>query len=131
MLACTSYVISNAQVELPAKCEVCQPKVYLQRVITETEAKSVTSSSNYGQSTQTNKYWIAYSDRANNTTYSNPSGGSTYSKLDFNEKVRIAKISGNYALVYSDEGGTFPKITANAKSRGWIQMDHLLLCKQK
>ena len=127
LLACTSYVISNAQVELPAKCEVCQPKVYLQRVITETEAKSVTSSSNYGQSTQTNKYWIAYSDRANNTTYSNPSGGSTYSKLDFNEKVRIAKISGNYALVYSDEGGTFPKITANAKSRGWIQMDHLLL----
>lgn len=125
-MACASIAV-KAQVELPSKCEVGLPKVYLQNVITEAEAKSVNSSSNYGQSSHSGKYWIAYSDRANNTTYSGPSSGSAYGKLDFNEKIRIAKISGNYALVYTDDGGSFPKITANAKSRGWISMDNLLL----
>lgn len=126
LMACASFAV-KAQVELPSKCEVGLPKVFLQNVITDAEAKSVNSSSNYGQSTSSGKYWIAYSDRADNTTYSGPSSGSTYGKLDFNEKVRIAKISGNYALVYTDDGGSYPKITANAKSKGWISMDNLLL----
>lgn len=122
---------ASADVTLPSKCEAFQPSAFLSHTITEATAKKIETSSTHGQEGKTtSKFWVVYSDRANNATYTTPSTyGTQCDKLDFNEKVRIAKISGDFALVYSEpqEGIQYPKISAGAKAKGWIPLSNLLL----
>ena len=71
--------------------------------------------------------WIAYSDRDNNNTTSTP-GGSNYSSLSFMEKVYIAEVKNDYALVFTDNYiNNYPTINLTAISKGWISIDNLLL----
>lgn len=73
--------------------------------------------------------WNAWSDRADNTTYKGPSTSSgVKNHLEFNERVRIAKIENNFALVYVEKQNevTYPNIYAN-EDKGWIPMSNLLL----
>lgn len=119
--------------ELPAKCEVFLPKVILENtVLKESDVKSLLADPTYGQKQQRpseKKYWIAYSDRQGNVTYTTPGGSTPHSVLSWNETLRIARISGKYALVYKEPNKkmTWPRISADAECKGWVRMDNLLL----
>lgn len=119
-----------AQPNLPAKCQASLPKVLNGIILNEKDAIALTGSRDFGQSTPAGKYWVAYSDRNNNTTYKEPKeGAAEYSSLRFNETVRIAKIQNGFALVYAEPNKQleYPLISAEAKSYGWIPMNKLLL----
>lgn len=123
------WVLSvSADTSLPTNCEAALPKILSTSLIKKSDIDRFMRSSDFGQSDTKSTYWLAYSDRDDNTTYNSP-GGSACGKLNFNEPVRIAKISGNYALVYDEpqKGLVYPKISASAKSKGWIPMKNLLL----
>ena len=103
LLVCGA-LCGHADTSLPAKCEAFKPQAFLKYTISEDVAKKIESSSSHGQDVRPGspKFWVVYSDRADNTTYNGPSTSSgVFGKLDFNEKVRIAKISGDFALVYN------------------------------
>lgn len=119
-----------ADVKLPTNCEAGLPNILSTNLIKKSDADKLLSSSDYGQSNKVDKYWIAYSDREENTTYLSP-GGAAYDKLNFNENVRIAKVSNGYALVYTEpaQGMRYPQISSSAKSRGWVPLSKLLLWK--
>ncbi len=87
--------------------------------------------SKWGQSRKAGKaLWVAYSDRAENPTYNTPDKSSRYGELMFGEKVCIADIKGDMALVYSDENNHYPQIPKSIKSKGWVPMDNLLLWRR-
>ncbi len=136
----TSLIFSSiciflaAQPKMPNQCQAFKPKALSSMVLTESAVNRFLKSGGYGQKeavSEANKtYWVAYSDRENNTTYVAPNSSSAkFSSLDFNEEVRIAKIEGNYALVYTEPMVkiTYPMLSSNVKCRGWIPMDKLLL----
>lgn len=130
----TSLTVCSADVTLGNRCEAFLPDVFMKHsVIYQADADMIAESQDYGQNVQPTggkHYWIAYSDRENNTTYQNPSKASgIYSHLRFNEKVRIARIEKGYALVYREpaEVSNYPNISSNAEPRGWIPMSNLLL----
>ena len=129
LVVLVSPLLSNAQT-LPSTVQVSQPKVLLASVIKQTEVYNISESNDWGQNNTSQKYWTVYSDRDNNTLYSSPNGSSV-GELNFNEKVRIAKINGKWALVYNEpkEGISYPNISAEAgnKKKGWVQMSKLLL----
>ena len=116
---------------LPSKCEAFIPEVLLKNaVLKESTINNFLNDASYGQKgTSTKKYWLVYSDRENNKAYETPGGTQVRSTLKWNEPLRIARISGKYALVYSEPNKkvTWPKISKDAKPRGWVPMDHLLL----
>lgn len=118
-----------AQTTLPKTVEASQPRALLASVLLDSEIAKITAANNWGQSSPASKYWVVYSDRDRNTTYSSPTGGTKFDELKFNEKVRIAKISGKFALVYTEpkQNVTYPSISEVAKCRGWVPMDQLLL----
>ena len=119
-----------AQPALPAKCEASMPRVLNGIILNEKDADALLKSADLGQGSGTGKYWIAYSDRENNTTYNGPQESSGQcSSLKFNEAVRIAKIQDKFALVYVEPNKqtVYPKISADAKSCGWIPLSRLLL----
>lgn len=127
-----NFTASLADVKLPAKCEAFMPGILLENVLTETAVNKIAKSSKYGQDTSPReyKYWVVYSDRRNNPTYVGPSKESgKHKELDFNEKLRIAKIQKGFALVYKEPkaGVQYPAISSDAESMGWIPMDKLLL----
>ncbi len=134
LLIVTFYFILSfqlfAQVKLPAKCEVWLPKKIDKGVISKADAYSVVNKP-YGQNStpREKNYWVVFSDRENNTTYESPKeGAKVYSSLDFNERLIIAKIQKGYALVYSEpKSVSYPRISADAKSRGWVPISNLLL----
>ena len=117
--------------KLPSQSKVYLPKVLFKGVLSEEDTSKLAASGNYGQTKSeepaVKKYWEAYSDRNNNTVYATPDTSTPCGELEFNEKVRIAEISGKYALVYTDPIGTYPEISQYAKCKGWINMDNLLL----
>lgn len=87
--------------------------------------------SKWGQNkTATKTLWVVYSDRAKNPTYTSPEKSTRFGELMFGEKVCIAKIEGDMALVYSDEKAHYPKIPGSIKSKGWIPMANLLLWRK-
>lgn len=120
-----------AQPSLPPKCQASLPKILLDGLIlSEKDANALNNSHDFGQSNISAKYWTAYSDRENNTTYMEPSASSAQcSALRFNETVRIAKIQNGFALVYvdPDQQTEYPLISPDAKCRGWVPMKKLLL----
>jgi len=127
---CCGAVAGFAQPSLPAKCHASLPNVLNQIILSEKDANKLANSGDFGQSNTVGKYWIAYSDRADNKTYMEPSAKSSpCSALKFNETVRIAKIQNGFALVYVEPNKQleYPLISAEAKCRGWIPMKRLLL----
>lgn len=119
-----------ADTTLPARVEAFFPDVLLQRLVYESDINDLVKRGDWGQTKQSKnkKHWIAFSDRSNNTTYSSPSVGTPFSKLNFNEKVIIAKIENGFALVYTDPKYTqWPAYSEKAESKGWIPMENLLL----
>ena len=121
------------QPQLPSKVEVKKPELLQKDHPNEDDLKSEFKSgvnSKWGQKRALNQFWIAYSDRDNNTAYMAPDINSAKSpkKLDFGAKVYIAKIERDMALVYTDtRPEAFPQISSVAKSVGWVPMDNLLL----
>ena len=123
---CPQYVAA----QVPDTCVASMPSLLLKSILKESEVDSLLLSNTWGQESKTNKYWTVYSDRSLNWVYDTPSlGGIICDTLDFNEQVRIAKISNDFALVYTENQKrlTFPLISKSAKIRGWIPMKNLLL----
>lgn len=119
----------QAQVALPDKCEAFRPKLLTDKYLKERDIKKFMLAGDYGQKNAPTekKYWIVYSDRSDNKLYSSPNG-SVVGSLKFNERVIVAKISGEWALVYDDPApSVFPLISNKAKAKGWIKMENLLL----
>lgn len=124
-----------ADVTLPAKCEAFMPTLlYKSSVLSESDANKIATSVKYGQDVPPlngeYRFWVVYSDRRNNATYVGPNKDSgKHKELDFNERLRIAKIQNGFALVYREpkEGTLYPAISSQAESMGWVPMDKLLL----
>lgn len=126
-----------ADITLPKKVNVWQPAEFSSGVLKWSVAQKVANSSDYGQQpapdVNNRRIWVVYSDRDNNHVYENPS--STARQLDasydlkMNARLRIADIKNGYALVYEEprEATTYPDISENAVSKGWVPMDHLVL----
>ena len=122
--------MAGAVPKLPAKCEVGLPEFLARSVLKESFVEKVMGSGDFGQSSKLNRYWIAYSDRAENVTYETPSLSSAKcAVLQFNETVRIARIQNGFALVYSEplKSVAYPQISRDAVCKGWIPMKKLLL----
>ena len=88
-------------------------------------------SSDFGQKKEPRdkRFWVVFSDRDDNTTYTAPDGATKYMSLSLNETLRIAQIKNGYALVYSEpqEDIAYPMISQHAECKGWIPMKKLLL----
>ena len=127
-------VISSAQIPtLPEQCQAFYPELLQTNpVLKEADANDFMKKSNYGQRNKAprNKtFWVVYSDRADNVTYTEPGGKVEYSTLDFNQRLRIAQIKDSYALVYDEpmQAIEYPLISKDAVCKGWIPMKNLLL----
>lgn len=115
---------------LPNKCLVSKPSVLVTKMLREVDVEKLLSSPDYCQSESRNKmFWIVYSDRDNNVAYTTSTGSTPACTLAINEKLRVAKIENNRALVYSEpvDSTTYPKISSAAQCKGWVPMEHLLL----
>ena len=115
---------------LPNKCLVSKPSVHVTKMLREVDVEQLLSSPDYCQSESRNKmFWIVYSDRDNNVAYTTSTGSTPACTLAINEKLRVAKIENNRALVYEEPvaSTTYPKISAAAQCKGWVPMEHLLL----
>lgn len=122
----------SAQPKLPDQVKVFYPNVLLSSVVLpESKALELEKSSDFGQKTPPRNmtFWVVYSDRDDNTTYTTPGGKEKYATLSLNEKLRIAQIKDGYALVYSEpqEDIAYPMYSQFAKCKGWISMKNLLL----
>ena len=121
---------SFAQTQLPAQCEVWLPKNLDKDVISRTQAYKVLRKP-YGQSPSPKEkhYWVVFSDREDNVTYVSPKSGSAkYKMLEFNERLIIASIKNDYALVYREpKVEKYPLISSAAESMGWVPLSKLLL----
>lgn len=94
----------------------------------ETLQQEFKSGSGWGQDRRAKQaLWVVYSDREQNPTYTSPDKSIRCGELKFGEKVCIAEIKGDMALIYSDEKARYPEIPQNIKSKGWIPMENLLL----
>lgn len=94
----------------------------------ETLLQEFRNGSGWGQDRRAKQaLWIVYSDRENNTTYTSPDKSKICRILHFGQKVCIAEIKGDMALVYSDDRARYPDIPSDIKSLGWIPMEKLLL----
>ena len=122
-----------AQNELPKKVDAKKPEILNKNLLKLSDLEKEFKpniNSKWGQKKTVNNYWEAWSDRHDNTTYKKPRGTEPFERLDFGEKVIIAKIDGDWALVYQDaRTDKFPAISPTAKSKGWIELDKLLLWK--
>lgn len=126
----TVFVVSAVTPKLPPKCEAGLPEALSKPIIKESVANRITKLADFGQSNKIARYWIVYSDRAENNTYEQPSANSPKcTTLGFNETVRIAKIQNGFALVYTEplKSATYPQISKDAVCKGWVPMKNLLL----
>lgn len=122
-----------AQTTLPEKCLAFYPDdLQSSSVLKESTAQKLVKSSSLGQRgfMRNKRFWIVFSDRDNNVTFTEPGGSTRHSVLKLNDKLRIAQLTKNgYALVYSEpvEDIEYPMISQYAESKGWIHVDKLLL----
>ena len=115
---------------LPSACEAFRPDILNGTILYENALQGLASGRDFGQDKATQKYfWIVYSDRDANPAYVAPNSSTVNTTLEFNEKVRIARIVDGYALVYSEpvEQISYPKISEDAVWKGWVPMKKLLL----
>jgi len=129
-----SAMADGIATQLPKKCEAFRPDILYTSLLTEKNVKALMRSGDYGQNTSSrgadgHEFWIVFSDRAKNPTYTAPNSKRIYKYLDFNEKVRIAQIKNEWALVYSEpkEQETYPRFSSDIEWKGWIKMEDLLL----
>jgi len=124
-----------ADSSLPRHCTVFRPAILDKNIVKQSEIDELLESGKkekgaWMQTTSTNFFWNVFSDRCNNITYESPESGSPqFTVLDFGQELRIAQIVNNYALVYIEpqKGLSYPQISQEAQSMGWVPMDHLLL----
>ena len=121
-----------AQPSLPSKCEAFYPELlYSTPVLSEVKASEFERAGDYGQTKKPRNltFWVVYSDRDDNTTYTSSKGNTKFSTLGFSEKLRIAQIRDGRALVYTEaqEGIEYPLISEEAVCKGWVPMKNLLL----
>lgn len=119
-----------AATTLPDKCTVGRPNVLNKKIVKDSEINAFLKSGSWGQNSKTSNYWKVYSDRSHNTTYNSSSESSGKAgELEFNEELRIAKIENGFALVYKERntGVSYPIISTDAESKGWVPMKNLLL----
>lgn len=123
-----SVSLLPAQTKLKGTVSVAKPAVLDGDILREKDIHSVMVAP-YGQDGRKTglSYWVAFSDRSDNPTYTAPDGKTAFSKLSWGEPVRIAEIKNGWALVFFDPKTDYPRISANAESKGWIQMSKLLL----
>jgi len=78
--------------------------------------------------TALNRYWIVYSDREKNQTFTTQGGNIVKNTLNFMEKFRVAESTGSYVHIYKEYQPTvWPQISSDAVDYGWIGKDKLLL----
>ena len=129
---CLCSAFTSFAQELPSKCTAFLPRLLLEsKVLEESKVNAFLQDGTFGQNDMMRdlRYWMVYSDRAGNTTYTTPGGSQKFATLEFNEPLRIASISGHYALVYSEPNKSmiYPQISDDAVCRGWVDMNNLLL----
>jgi len=131
LLLLGSVLAITAQPALPNKVSAKLPSVLnTNRVVMKSVLdQEFQAGSKWGQKKTVDRFWLVCSDRDNNTTYMDPEKRQRAPKpLGFGERVIIAQIEGDMALVYEDSRMEhFPAIPSYAKSRGWVPMNHLLL----
>lgn len=116
---------------VPKRNEVYRPEMVSRKSISFVMTQSF-QAKKYGQgesSSFAKDYWDVYSDRDNNQTFADSKGKNPFGTLNFRERVRIAAIRNNFALVYAipDQLSRFPALPADVKWKGWISMDNLIL----
>lgn len=121
-----------AQTNLPEQCKAFYPEILQTSVVLkESDARKLLKSSSLGQrgSVRDKRFWVVYSDRDNNTTYTAPGGTEKFRTLSLNDRLRVAQIKDGYALVYDEpmEDIAYPMISQRAESMGWIPVDKLLV----
>ena len=115
--------------QLPQEVTVGMPRVLAKKIISERDVQSINSANNWGQKDKLSRFWVVWSDRADNITYNNPTVSSGQKDvLIFNERVCIAEIQNNFAHVYTEaqKHTAYPQIMQGT-DRGWVPMTHLLL----
>ena len=130
LFICSTSVMS--QIALPDKVSVFLPNCLMSDLIEEKELSKISKENNYGQSNSISdkKFWNVFSDRSKNAAYKKPDKSSGIAnELQFNQFLRIAKIENGFALVYEEPntGIAYPNISAEAKGKGWVPMENLLL----
>lgn len=115
--------------QLPASCTAFSPSQLNKNTLSRIDVHELLENSI--KSRNTNKYWDVYSDRCDNVAYKEPDLKSGEAdRLSFCQKVRIAKIQGEFALVYTENkpgAVAFPQISGDVKCHGWVPLDNLLL----
>lgn len=113
---------------IPKECTVARP--FYSTIKNTEDGVAMLQKQGYGQSQSTFGYWDVFSDRDNNTTYLSDSYSKPYSSIGFKERVRIARIKGDFALVYSigeEDSWTYPYIPPDVEWKGWLPVAHLVL----
>ncbi|MCD8387454.1 MAG: hypothetical protein LUD17_11275 [Bacteroidales bacterium] len=123
-LCLSAYATNPNSVELPQIVKVSKPAELSNPIVSREFTDHLLSQ----KLTPSNKFWLVYSDRKNNTTYSaaHP-GAEKYSQLDFAEKVYVADTINGYALVFTPGPDIRFGEKTKGTTKGWIPMSHLLL----
>lgn len=118
----------SAQTKLPREVKVFKPAILSRDIVREAVVEDVQHEP-YGQGDRNagGSYWVAFSDRDNNVTFDAPANGKPFGKLSFGEKVWIADIVNECAMLFEEVKFDCPKISSGAKFRGWIPISQLLL----
>lgn len=126
LLMCLLPQVVYTQTTLPSKA-MGKPQIFYN----EQESwqwENIAKSHNWGR--LSNNFWQVYIDRQGVKSYKSPSVSSNIMKsnLEFMEPYFVAKIEGDYALLYTEKyEQTDLKISSKATSIGWVQIDNLLL----
>lgn len=123
----------NAQeLRRPEICTAFVPKSLISNTIPFTsDLNGLDSENNWGQNEEsTNKYWIVFGTEKTSSFSLPDSSSSICGTIKVSEKLRIAEVYGDFALVYNEKSPgavTYPQISGNAEVKGWVPMDKLLL----
>ena len=75
-----------------------------------------------------NRYWVVYSDKDNNLTYTSSEGTLIKYNLSFMEKFFVAECRGSYIHLYKEnQSMVWPQISSTAVDFGWISKGKMLL----
>ena len=126
------HVLSMSAQSLPAKVKVGKPELLKPAYGTYKRSDLLNEfkpGSKWGQKKIKQEFWQVWSDRDNNPVYSDASRSKQSNRrLVFGERVVIAEISGDMALVYEDNRmEKYPEVPSYAKYIGWVPMENLLL----
>ena len=125
-------LLSASAQQLPSKVKVGKPEILKTDNGTYKRSDLLNEfkpGSKWGQRKIANEFWQVWSDRDNNPVYSDASQSKALNRrLAFGERVVIADISGDMALVYEDNKMEhYPDVPGYAKYIGWVPMENLLL----